>query len=134
MLSHLEEKQRQAFYNNPRSVYDLFPFISFSPFYSMRKITQQAISAFLIDTSFSLWNTTIKREWVYTRLYLHWNEIAFKLNPENSKRKEIHISNAWYPTNTTKERLNGIPWVHIIQKQGKWYLNGTEWDGSWITI
>lgn len=37
-------------------------------------------------------------------------------------------------TNTTKERLNALPGVNIVQKLGKWYLNGVLWDGTLTNI
>jgi hypothetical protein len=46
----------------------------------------------------------------------------------------LQISNAGWASNTTKERLNGIPGVHIKQKNWTWYLNGQEWDGGWKRI
>jgi hypothetical protein len=35
---------------------------------------------------------------------------------------------------TTKERLNGLTGVEIRQAKKKWFLNGQEWDGSWIKV
>lgn len=110
-----------------------------------RKITQQAVTAFLQDRPLSIGNTTVSVKWAYTRLYLHANEIAWK-KCNIDKDKSIRITNDWYKTNVTKERLNGIPWVHIVQKNHAWYLNGivqknhvwylngTEWNGEWTKI
>lgn len=57
----------------------------------------------------------------YVVMRLHWNAIA--------RRKlgtlVVEITDAgWATTTTTKERLNGLPWVSISQKKGVWYLNG----------
>jgi hypothetical protein len=60
---------------------------------------------------------------------LHGNLIA-KIDADGT----LAITNAGWFTNTTKERLNGIPGVSICQKKGDWYLNGRKWDGGWITI
>lgn len=59
-------------------------------------------------------------------MYLHRNLIAEK----NFQNGEIAITNAGWNTDTTKERLNGIPGVSITQKNWKWYLNGEEWGGN----
>ena len=49
---------------------------------------------------------------------------------------KLFIRHAGYPTNTTKERLNGLPNVHIQQKNWRWFLNGEEWTtgGSWTKV
>ena len=94
----------------------------------MRKITQQAINAFMNDFTFNNSNTQVtigtNKEGKHTILYLFGNEIVHKINGQ------ISISNCGYFTNTTKERLNGIPGVRINQSKGKWFLNGKEWDGK----
>lgn len=95
----------------------------------MRKTTQLATSAFLAGIPTSISNTTVTVEDGVTRLYLFGNHIASK-QPDNG----IFISNAGYFTNTTKERLNGLPNVAINQKNGVWYLNGQVWDGEWIKV
>lgn len=98
----------------------------------MRQVTKQAISAFLAGKQTTISNTTIRHNKSgITIMYLFGNEIARK-NWEG--KGEISISNAGWKSNTTKERLNGIPGVSINQAKGKWYLNGKEWDGKWITI
>lgn len=94
-----------------------------------RKITIEAIYAFIEGRKFSSWNTRVGVYPDCTTLYLHDNEISI-LNKDNS----IEISNSGWFTTTTKERLNGIPWVRIVQKKWVWYLNGNEWNGDWITI
>jgi glycyl-tRNA synthetase beta subunit len=97
----------------------------------MKKITEQAIEAFMNAKPFKKDNTVV---WVrpnVTVLLLFENEIAYRYNdPERT----ISITNCGWKTNTTKERLNGIPNVHIRQKKGDWYLNGTLWDGKLIDV
>ena len=88
----------------------------------MRKITQLTVRAFLSRETLRVSNT-------YTdgsALYLHGNKIAQYFEGE------IYISNAGWKTMTTKERLNALSHVTIVQRQGEWYLNGQLWDGSWI--
>jgi hypothetical protein len=46
----------------------------------------------------------------------------------------LSISNAGWASNTTKERLNGLPNVRIHQKNWNWFLNGVEWNGEWTRV
>lgn len=102
----------------------------------MRKITQEAINAFLSGFRYSNSNTGVIVEYknglesFVSELYLHNNQIALY----SSENKKLSITNAWWFTNTTKERLNGLPNVSIKQKAGVWYLNGKEWNGEWTTL
>lgn len=103
----------------------------------MRKITRDAINAFMSGRKFKRDNTQVTIFDVMYEdskptigLYLHGNLIARR----EKDTGKIKISNAGWSTNTTKERLNGIPGVSIHQKAGQWYLNGVKWDGGWITI
>ena len=92
------------------------------------KITQLAVSAFLSNTNFKLSNTEVysvqQRGETITEMYLHDNLIARKVG------KNLFISNGGWSSNTTKERLNGLPNVSIFQKKGIWYLNGQQWNGK----
>lgn len=91
----------------------------------MRKITEQAALAFLRRENFSLSNTQVIVEDNVVRMYLFGNLIAQKTPLATT------ISNGGYgKSNTTKERLNGLSNVSIVQKKGKWYLNGKLWDGE----
>lgn len=96
----------------------------------MRKITQMATNAFMNAQDFKMSNTIVKSHPNITMLYLFGNEIAYR----DTTTSIVRITNCGYFTNTTKERLNGIPGVHIYQKKGNWYLNGNLWDGKWINI
>ena len=49
------------------------------------------------------------------------------------KNNKIWITNAGWKTITTRDRLQ-ILGARLKQKQGIWYLNDVEWDGSWIEI
>ncbi|WKV20538.1 hypothetical protein 16Q_145 [Pseudomonas phage 16Q] len=103
-----------------------------------RKITTEAIKAFMSAKPFNKDNTsvsieevkafTFKEEMVVLRL--HGNTIAQRLVDSN----EIEVTSAGWFSTTTKERLNGIPGVSVCQKKGIWFLNGEKWDGSWTTI
>lgn len=89
----------------------------------MRNITKQAVAALLSKQNFRSANTTVKQTDTGARLYLHGNLIAIN-------EDVLYITNAGWFSNTTKERLNGLPNVSIQQKQGEWYLNGKKWDGE----
>lgn len=100
----------------------------------MRLITKQSIDAFLANKPFKKANMEV---WVgyecspirVTKLMLHGNTIA-----QLDKYGKLMITNAGYFSNTTKERLNGLPNVSIQQKNFQWYLNGEKWDGDWQYI
>jgi len=95
----------------------------------MRKITQLATDAFMRAQPFRMSNTVVTCE-DDVRLYLHGNLIAVW----NCILGTIKITDAGWPTMTTKERLNGLPGVHIQQKSGQMYLNGEKWSGEWTEV
>jgi hypothetical protein len=64
------------------------------------------------------------------KLQYHENTIAIKDRITN----KISITNCGWFTPTTKERLNALPNVNIVQKNFVWYLNGQEWDGNLTDI
>ena len=94
----------------------------------MRKITDESINAFLSNQNFNKSNTRVIVSKNKTELLLFGNLIAVQ------RPTGLYISNAGWRTNTTKERLNGLPNVRIQQITGKWWLNGVEWDGKLIKI
>ena len=99
--------------------------------YNMRKITQDAIHAFNNNRNFSRGNTVV-RHFVgagHTHMYLHGNLIATK--DENGT---VVIMTMGWDTDTTKERLNGLDGVNIVQRNFTWYLNGHHWGGEPIVI
>lgn len=89
-----------------------------------RKVTTQIVSAFLAGNKLTVGNSSTDGE----KLYLHGNLIAKKENGA------LFITNAGWQSNITKERLNALPGVSIGQKNWDWYLNGSQWDGSWTKI
>ena len=95
----------------------------------MRQITKDAIHAFMEGEYFSRSNTEVFCTPTSVSLYLHKNPIARRF-----KDGSIIISNAGWFSNTTKERLNGIPEVSIVQRNYRWFLNDVEWDGDWIKV
>lgn len=69
------------------------------------------------------------------QLFYHGNLIA------EWRADGLYISNGGYEgrrgetgSKTTKDRLNAIDGVYITQKNFKWYLNGIEWDGSFVKV
>ncbi len=90
-----------------------------------RKITQESVQKFLDGVPFKKSNMEVSREGTIYYLKLHGNKIA-ALESDG----KMWISNAGWRSNTTKERLNGLPGVSIRQKNWEWYLNGVQWDGS----
>ena len=96
-----------------------------------RKITEKIVYAFMTEKNFKLSNSEVKNDGVLTKLYLFNNKIAVK---ENSTGK-VKITLAGYPTNTTRERLNGLPNCRIIQKDFTQYLNGEKINSyDWYAI
>jgi len=100
----------------------------------MRKITQDAIKALYEKRDFKRGNTQVRERINFMSatscmvMYLHGNGIA-KLEKNN-----LYIRHAGWPTNTTKERLNGLPNVNIVQRNFEWFLNGERWNGEEILI
>ena len=97
----------------------------------MRTITTKAIEKFLKAENFKTSNTSVEVLPNVTILKLFNNPIAYLYNdPERT----LSITNCGWKSDTTKERLNGIPNVSITQKKDTWFLNGQEWDGKLIDI
>ena len=95
----------------------------------MRKITSEAVDKFLSREPFKKSNMQVDECYGQFRLKLHGNVIAV-LDEFNM----LSISNAGWESNTTKERLNGLPNVRIHQRKFVWYLNGVEWNGEWTRV
>ena len=94
-----------------------------------RKITQESVQAFLDCRPFKKSNMEVVREGTIYYLKLFGNKIA-AIEADG----RMWVSNAGWKTNTTKERLNGLPGVSVNQKDWGWYLNGMPWDGRPIFI
>jgi hypothetical protein len=95
----------------------------------MRKITRESVDKFLSKETFKKSNMEVDECYGKFRLKLHGNTIAI-LDEFNM----LSISNAGWHSNTTKERLNGLPHVQINQKNWNWYLNGEQWSGEWTRV
>lgn len=90
----------------------------------MRKITEQAVGAFLKGHNFKSDNTEVNTTNNNVGYYLHDNLIALKSGDK------IEVSLAGWNTSTTRERLNGIPGVSISTRKGQAYLNGNPIDNN----
>ena len=90
----------------------------------MRKITRDSVNAFLNRQTFKRQNMEVTSFDDSFYLKLHGNTIAV-LHGDGT----LMITDAGWQSNTTKERLNGLPNVNIHQKNFVWYLNGEEWNG-----
>ena len=97
----------------------------------MRQITNDSINAFMNAKKFNRQNMSVEVLPNVTILKLHGNIIAYRYN---DPKRTLSITNAGWFSNTTKERLNALPNVHITQKNWVWYLNGKEWNGELIDI
>ena len=94
-----------------------------------RKITKESVQAFMDRKKFNKGNMSVEVDTDVTKLKLHGNTIA-----TIDELGVLSISNAGWQSNTTKERLNGLPGVHVQQKNWSWYLNGNVWDGTWKRV
>ena len=90
----------------------------------MRQITTKITDAFIQGEEKKISNTHTDGQ----SLWLFNNKIA------EHREDGLYITNAGWKSNTTKERLNGLPDVSISQKKGEWYLNGNLWDGAWTRV
>ena len=92
----------------------------------MRKITEQALKAFVNGTNFKSGNTRIEAIGNEVFMYLHDNLIASRTN----RKPIVRVCSAGWQTVTTKERLNAIiehylsPADKIYQKNFVWYWKG----------
>jgi hypothetical protein len=91
----------------------------------MRKVTTEIVSAFMRGNKLVRGNSMTDGR----TLYLHGHAIA-----RHTDNGGIEVSNAGWPTVTTRERLNGIPGVSATQHKHEQYLNGKPWDGAWTRV
>ena len=91
----------------------------------MRQITKESVDAFMEGRRYKKGNMEVRNN----EMYLHGNKIAW-IDVNN----QLWISNCGWISNTTKERLNALPNVHIQQKNYDWYLNGEFWNGRKICV
>lgn len=95
----------------------------------MRKITADAIRAFRNNKTFKRGNTQVVIFENSRQLRLHGHIIA-QMNFDG----QLWLNDGGWASSTTKERLNGFPSVHIVQRNFIWYLNGEAWNGRTIQV
>lgn len=90
----------------------------------MRQITEKICSAFESRRTLKINNSETDGNslWLFGNKIAQWTENG------------ISITNAGWSSKTTKERLNGLTGVSIVQKKGEWFLNGHRWDGKWLCL
>jgi hypothetical protein len=96
----------------------------------MKQVTINSVNCLLSGGNKQFSNTLVETIGNISKMYLFGNLIAI-LDHSNNK---LEIRNAGWPSNTTKERLNGLPNVRIHQHKWEWYLNGVIWDGCLIEV
>jgi len=95
----------------------------------MKKITEQAVSAFKSDRGFLSGNTQVRVINGRTELLLFGNVIAKK------EGDDLWINLCGWNTPTTRDRLNGLPHVRVTTSKGQAYLNGSPIsDNSWVKV
>ena len=90
----------------------------------MKAVTQNAVACFRNGGNAKFNNTQVVTQEGVSKMYLFDNLIA------TLEGGVLKITNAGWRSQTTKERLNGLPNVSIQQKKGEWYLNGELWNGQ----
>jgi hypothetical protein len=90
----------------------------------MRKVTREICTSFLLRQTRRISNSYTDGQ----ALYLFGNKIA------EYRYNGLWITSAGWRSNTTRERLNGIRGVSIVQRNYNWYLNGHLWDGQWTRV
>ena len=103
----------------------------------MRKITKEAVAAFMGGFEFSNDNTQVcySQQDGNVIMSLFGNEIARRFMKRDGSYA-VKVRTAGYPTRTTMERLNGIPGVSVCQMKFKLYLNGKIWENhsDWTEV
>ena len=81
-----------------------------------RQITKDTVSNFVKRNPFKKANSEVSVNGTTILLKLHGNVIA-----QIDELGMLSITNAGWHSNTTKERLNGLPSVRISQRNFQWY-------------
>ena len=96
----------------------------------MKKITQQAVNAFNQSNNFKSGATEVHTRIGGTELVLHSHTIARNIDGEG-----LSINLCGWNTNTTRERLNGLPGVNLRTCKGIPHLNGVAIsDNGWHKV
>jgi hypothetical protein len=94
-----------------------------------------AVKAFIEGKTKSTPNTisTGRELFLFGNKIAEWREDGLYIS-NGGYTVETRNGNEVIASNTTKTRLNDLPNVRIGQSKNKIYLNGKEWDGSFIHI
>ena len=96
----------------------------------MRKITEQAATAFHSGRDFRSGNTQVNRRIGGVELVLFGHTIAKNISGDG-----LHINLCGWNTNTTRERLNGLQGVQVYTRKGQPYLNGNPIPSNeWVKV
>lgn len=96
----------------------------------MRMITTQAIAAFESSKNYSNGATQVNARNDGTELILHGNTIARRIDGEG-----LSINLCGRNTQTTRERLSGLPNVSVTTKKGQAFLNGNPIPSNgWVKV
>lgn len=100
-----------------------------------RKITEQAVAAFLAGRPFKGSNTTVELSPLgqVVVLKLHGNAIA-RYDHGDTNHYNLEVCDGGHQSRTTKEHLNALPGVRVTQKAGQWFLNDHLWSGNWTHV
>tara|TARA_R110002110_G_scaffold362595_2_gene572439 strand:- start:15 stop:443 length:429 start_codon:yes stop_codon:yes gene_type:complete len=99
----------------------------------MRKVTRESIDALYAFRKYKSGNTkVVVVDGCRAVLSLHGTPLV-KLTL-GIGWQDTEITTGGYNTSTTKERLNGVPGVHVYHSKHQLYLNGKEWDGEWVAV
>lgn len=98
----------------------------------MRKITKQAVNAFMNGDYFRLDNTEVYCEAGGTMvMLLHGNPIAKRTG------REVQVTTGGWETRTTLERINAIlapTGRRASRRDWQLMLDGNAWDGGWTQV
>jgi hypothetical protein len=97
----------------------------------MKKITEKSIKAFMNAERFKESNTEVEVLPNVTILRLFGNAIAYRYN---DPLKTLSVTTAGWNSKTTRERLNGLPFVKVSVRKGQLYINDYPWDGSLVDV
>lgn len=93
----------------------------------MNQTTRKIVDAFQSRRSLRIANSYTDGQclWLFGNMIAEWRD---------GDDGDLWITNAGWKSKTTKERLNGLDGVSIVQRRNEWYLNGHLWDGRWTDV
>jgi len=89
----------------------------------MRKITEQAVEAFLAGEEFTRSNTEVWADGKGTVFLMLFGNLIARREPDG----QLFVRTRGYDTVSTRDRLNGLPGVDVYRKKKVLHLNGKPW-------